>query len=240
VTLPRPALSLRHISAGYRGANIITDVTVDVAPGEIFAVIGPNGSGKSTLAKAIAGLIPASQGEIWLGAAAVTALPAPERVRSGIAYVPQEFNVFPNMTIGENLKIAAEFLGRTKQATAEQRERVLDLFPETARRLSLRAGVLSGGERQLLAFACAMMSNPKLLLLDEPSAGLSPKLTAEIVDRVKRINETGVTVFMIEQNVAEAMRIAARVMVLANGSVRLLARPSDFGAKYDLQKVYLG
>lgn len=240
MTLPRPALSLSGISAGYRGTDILTDISVEVAAGEIFAVIGPNGSGKSTLAKAIAGLIPLSQGEIRLGTLNVTDLPAPERMRAGIGYVPQEYNIFPNMTIGENLKIASEFLGRKTGAHREQRDRVLALFPEATRRLSTRAGVLSGGERQLLAFACAMMSGPKLLVLDEPSAGLSPKLIAEILDRVRTINETGVTIFMIEQNVAEALRVATRVIVLANGTVRLLARPAEFGPKYDLHKVYLG
>ena len=236
---PVPALALKEMSAGYQGTTIISGISVDIMPGEIFAVIGPNGSGKSTLAKVIAGLLPLTGGEIWLENVAITSLSAPQRVRAGIAYVPQEFNVFPNMTIGENLKIPAEFLGRERDATEEQRDRVLTMFPETGRRLQMRAGLLSGGERQLLAFACAMMSNPKLLVLDEPSAGLSPKLTAEIIDRVKTINEQGVTVFMIEQNVTEALRISGRVMVLVNGSVRLLANPSEFGSRYDLRKVYL-
>lgn len=239
MTLPLAALSIKSISAGYRDAAILSGISVDITPGEIFAVIGPNGSGKSTLAKVIAGLLPLSDGEIHLGNVSLAPLSAPDRVRAGISYVPQEFNVFPNMTIGENLKIPAEFLGRTRAAIDEQRERVLAMFPETARRLRMRAGLLSGGERQLLAFACAMMSAPKLLVLDEPSAGLSPKLTAEIIDRVKTINEQSITVFMIEQNVAEALRISNRVMVLVNGSIRLLANPSEFGAKYDLHKIYL-
>ena len=240
MNLPLPALSLRQISAGYHGANIIKDITVDIAPGEIFTVIGPNGSGKSTLAKVVAGLIPPAAGEIWIGTSRINALQAPDRVRAGLAYVPQEFNIFPNMTIGENLSIAAEFLGRSPGAIAKQRDAVLTMFPEAGRRPRMRAGLLSGGERQLLAFACAMMSGPKILLLDEPSAGLSPMLTGKIIDRIMSINETGVTIFMIEQNVTEALRISNRVMVLVNGSVRLLANPSDFGAKYDLHKVYLG
>jgi branched-chain amino acid transport system ATP-binding protein len=240
MTLPIPALSLRQISAGYNGANIIKDITVDIAPGEIFTVIGPNGSGKSTLAKVVVGLIPSTAGEIWIGASRLSDLSAPDRVRAGLAYVPQEFNIFPNMTIGENLTIAAEFLGRSDRAIAKQREAVLTMFPEAGQRLRMRAGLLSGGERQLLAFACAMMSSPKLLLLDEPSAGLSPMLTTKIIDRIMSIRETGVTIFMIEQNIVEALRISSRVMVLVNGAVRLLANPSEFGVKYDLHKVYLG
>ena len=239
MTSPAAALSLKQVSAGYQGTNIVNDVTVDVAPGEVFTVIGPNGSGKSTLAKVVAGLIPAAGGEIRLGASHLTGLSAPERVRAGLGYVPQEFNIFPNMTIGENLLIAAEFLGQSRGAIAERREAVLAMFPETGDRLRMRAGLLSGGERQLLAFSCAMMSGPTLLLLDELSAGLSPIMTAKIIDRITAINKTGVTIFMIEQNVTEALRISTRVMVLVAGSVRVLASPGDFGAKYDLHKVYL-
>ena len=240
MTLPIPALSLRQISAGYHGSNIIKEITVDISPGEIFTVIGPNGSGKSTLAKVVVGLIPSTAGEIWIGTSRLSSLSAPERVRAGLAYVPQEFNIFPNMTIGENLAIAAEFLGRSPGAIAKQREAVLTMFPEAGQRMRMRAGLLSGGERQLLAFACAMMSAPKLLLLDEPSAGLSPLLTTKIIERIMSISQTGVTIFMIEQNITEALRISSRVMVLVNGSVRLLASPADFGTKYDLHKVYLG
>jgi ABC-type branched-subunit amino acid transport system ATPase component len=239
MTSPAPALSLRQISAGYQGANIVNDVTVDIAPGEIFTVIGPNGSGKSTLAKVVAGLIPTAAGEIWIGTSRLSGLSAPERVRAGLGYVPQEFNIFPNMTIGENLAVAVEFLGRSRGAMAKRREAVLAMFPEAGDRLRMRAGLLSGGERQLLAFACAMMSGPKLLLLDEPSAGLSPIMTAKIIDRITSINKTGVTIFMIEQNVTEALRISTRVMVLVAGAVRVLASPTEFGAKYDLHKVYL-
>lgn len=209
-------------------------------PREIFTVIGPNGSGKSTLIKVLAGLVRARVGEIRLGPAPVTHLSAPARVAAGVAYVPQEFNVFANMTIGENLKVSTEFLGRERRATAEQRERVLAMFPEVGSRLTLRAGHLSGGQRQMLAFACAMMAAPKVLLLDEPSAGLSPKLVSEIFDKVLALNAEGLTIFMIEQNVKEALRIGDRVMVLVNGSIRVMAAPEDIGVKHDLHKLFLG
>ena len=237
---PVPALSVDGVAAGYGGGDIISDISLAVTPGEIFTVIGPNGSGKSTLIKTLAGLVRARIGEIRLGAQAITPLRAPERVSQGLAYVPQEFNVFPNMTIGENLKISTEFLSRERRATPEQRARVLAMFPEVAGRLTLRAGLLSGGQRQMLAFASAMMAAPKVLLLDEPSAGLSPKFVGEIFDKVKAVNATGVTVFMIEQNVKEALRIADRVLVLVNGRIRLLAKPDDVLTKHDLHKLYLG
>src|SRR5437868_4045441 len=131
------------------------------------------------------------------------ASPHRKRVAAGLAYVPQEFNVFANLTVGENLRVSTEFLERKRRASAEQRERVLAMFPEVAGRLGLRAGYLSGGQRQMLAFACAMMAAPTVLLLDEPSAGLSPKFVAEIFDKVKSVNALGVTVVMIEQNVKE-------------------------------------
>ncbi len=240
MTPPLPALSVDAISAGYGGDDIIHDIGMEVTPGEVFTVIGPNGSGKSTLIKVLAGLVKARRGEIRLGPLPVTHLSAPERVAAGVAFVPQEFNIFANMTIGENLKVSTEFIARDRRATAEQRERVLEMFPEVASRLGLRAGLLSGGQRQMLAFACAMMAAPRILLLDEPSAGLSPKLVGEIFEKVRALNAAGLTIFMIEQNVTEALRIANRVMVLVNGSIRLMASPAEIGAKHDLHKLFLG
>ena len=236
---PLPELSTEGVAAGYGSGDIISDITISVMPGEIFTVIGPNGSGKSTLIKTLAGLVRARVGEIRLGARTITRLSAPERVSQGLAYVPQEFNVFPNMTIGENLRVSTEFLARHRRASGEQRERVLAMFPEVTGRLKLRAGLLSGGQRQMLAFASAMMAAPSVLLLDEPSAGLSPKLVADIFDKVKEVNATGVTVLMIEQNAKEALRIADRVLVLVNGRIRLLARPGYVLTKHDLHKLYL-
>ena len=233
-------LSTEGVAAGYGGDDIISNISVAVGKGSIFTVIGPNGSGKSTFIKVLAGLLPARTGEIRLGAMSIARLSAPQRVAAGLAYVPQEFNIFTNLTVGENLRVSTEFLERERRASAEQRERVLAIFPEVAGRLELRAGYLSGGQRQMLAFACAMMAAPTVLLLDEPSAGLSPKFVAEIFDKVKSVNAMGVTVVMIEQNVKEALRIADIVLVLVNGATRLLATPDDILTKHDLHKLYLG
>jgi branched-chain amino acid transport system ATP-binding protein len=234
------ALSTEGVAAGYGGDDIISNISVAVEKGSIFTVIGPNGSGKSTFIKVLAGLLPVRAGEIRLGATSIARLSAPQRVAAGLAYVPQEFNVFANLTVGENLRVSTEFLERERRASAEQRERVLAMFPEVAGRLALRAGYLSGGQRQMLAFACAMMAAPTVLLLDEPSAGLSPKFVAEIFDKVKSVNAAGVTVVMIEQNVKKALRIADIVLVLVNGASRLLATPDDILTKHDLHKLYFG
>lgn len=233
-------LRTKDVAAGYGGGDIISNISVDVEKGKIFTVIGPNGSGKSTFIKVLAGLLRARIGGISIEDEQIAPLAAPERVARGLAYVPQEYNVFPNLTINENLRVSTEFLKRDRCATDEQRERVMDMFPEVATRLTLRAGHLSGGQRQMLAFACAMMASPIVLLLDEPSAGLSPKFVAEIFDRIKAVNQTGITVVMIEQNVKEALRIADTVMVLVNGATRLSVPASDIGSTHDLHKLFLG
>lgn len=234
------AIAVDGLAAGYGGGDIIHDISLAVPQGELLVVIGPNGSGKSTFIKALAGLVRSRIGEIKLNDRPITRLSAPDRVTAGLAFVPQEFNVFPNLTIGENLRVSTEFLGRERRATAEKRDNVLSMFPEVAGRLHLLAGHLSGGQRQMLAFACAMMSAPAVLLLDEPSAGLSPRFVTDIFDKVKAVNAAGLTVVMIEQNVKEALRIADRVVVLVNGTTRLVAPPEEIRSGHDLHKLFLG
>lgn len=234
-----PALQASGVVAGYGDADIVKGISAEVQAGKILGVIGPNGSGKSTFIKALAGLIATRRGEISLSGNSVAQLTPSQRVAAGIAYVPQEFNVFPNLSIGENLRVSTEFLG-ARRAGVEQRERVLSMFPEVAGRLKLRAGHLSGGQRQMLAFACAMMASPQVLLLDEPSAGLAPKLVGAIFERVKAANVTGLTILLVEQNVKEALAIVDTVMVLVNGTVRLVATPEEIRTKHDLHKLFLG
>ena len=234
-----PALQASGIVAGYGDADIVKGISAEVQAGKILGVIGPNGSGKSTFIKALAGLIVTRRGDISLSGNSIAQLTPSQRVGAGIAYVPQEFNVFPNLSIGENLRVSTEFLG-ARRANVEQRERVLSMFPEVAGRLKLRAGHLSGGQRQMLAFACAMMASPQVLLLDEPSAGLAPKLVGAIFERVKAANVTGLTILLVEQNVKEALAIVDTVMVLVNGTVRLVATPEEIRTKHDLHKLFLG
>lgn len=237
---PIPALSVHNLRAGYPGGgDIVRGITLDQPPETILAVIGPNGSGKSSFVKTLAGLLRTREGSIDVTGKSVATLSPAKRVMSGLAYVPQEANVFRSLTIRENLKLATEFLRGRSGVGPAQEAQVMSLFPELGQRLKTLAGNLSGGQRQMLAFACALLANPEVLLLDEPTAGLSPKFVGETMAAVVRVRESGVTVLLVEQNVAAAMRIADEVMVLVAGTKRLLARPSDISS-VDLADLFFG
>jgi branched-chain amino acid transport system ATP-binding protein/neutral amino acid transport system ATP-binding protein len=231
-------LSVSGLRAGYGAGDILKGIDVSLDEGRILTIIGPNGSGKSTLVKALAGLLAARQGEIHLAGDRMNELSPPKRVQRGLAYVPQEYNVFRNLTVLENLRIAHEFMGRG--AGAPLPSDMTALFPELPSRYGALAGNLSGGQRQMLAFACALTVRPKVLMLDEPSAGLSPVLTANIFRTVKEVNAMGVSVLMVEQNAIEALRISDACVVMAGGSVRLTAPAGEVLGMKDLQSLYLG
>jgi len=233
-------ISVENLRAGYGGDDILNGITFDVRPGEVFTIIGPNGSGKSSLIKVLAGIVPVREGRISLFGRDVTHLKTAQRIAAGLAYVPQEFNVFRNMTVGENLRLATEFIGLRGGVAQSERDRVLGMFPDVAGRLGVQAGTLSGGQRQMLAFACALISAPDVLLLDEPSAGLSPRLAGEIFEAVQTVNAQGTTVILVEQNVAAALPVSDRVLVLVNGAVRRLAPATDLKARDDLAQLFLG
>ncbi len=226
--IPAPALAVSGLRAGYgRSDDIVRGIDLDVPMGTIMAVIGPNGSGKSTFVKTLAGLLPARHGTICVTGSDVTALSAAQRVGTGLAYVPQERNIFPRLTIRENLKLATEYLHGRPGVGGAHESRVLALFPDLAARGKTLAGNLSGGQRQTLAFACAMLANPAVLLLDEPSAGLSPRFVAEAMEAVARVCASGVTVLLVEQNVQAALRIADTALVLVAGRRSLLAPAAE-------------
>jgi branched-chain amino acid transport system ATP-binding protein/neutral amino acid transport system ATP-binding protein len=233
-------LKVGGLRAGYGAGDILKGMDLELPHGKIMTVIGPNGSGKSTLAKTLAGLLPARAGTIELEGRPLNGLTAPKRVLAGISYVPQEYNVFRNLTVLENLKIAREFMGANGKAARILDEQLEELFPELPKHYRIAAGNLSGGQRQMLAFACALTVRPKLLILDEPSAGLSPILTREVFERVERVNRTGVSILMIEQNAIEALRIAHACVVLSGGRVRASASASDVLGMKDLNSFYLG
>lgn len=232
-------LHLEGVTAGYAtGSNIVHGIRFDAPADRILTIVGPNGSGKSTLIKVLSGVLPAREGRIRLGDRDITRLDAPGRVGAGVGYVPQEHNVFRNMTIRENLDVAVEFLkGERKPKT---RAEVFALFPALEGRLKDLAGNLSGGQRQMLAFASALMADPKVLLLDEPSAGLSPKYVGEIFAAVRKVCEAGVTVIMVEQNTREALKISDIGVVLAGGTVRHLGAADGLSKDPDIHRLYLG
>jgi branched-chain amino acid transport system ATP-binding protein len=233
-------LKVSGLHAGYGAGDILKGIDLELPREKIVTVIGPNGSGKSTLAKTLAGLLRARQGSIELEGEPLNELSAPRRVLAGISYVPQEYNVFRNLTVLENLKIAREFMGANGHAAGVLDGGLEELFPELPKHYRIAAGNLSGGQRQMLAFACALTVRPKLLILDEPSAGLSPILTREVFERVERVNRAGVSILMIEQNAIEALRISHTCIVLSGGRVRASTSAREVLGMKDLNSFYLG
>lgn len=233
------ALSTRGLVAGYeRDLPIVRGIDFAVEPGELIVILGPNGAGKSTFVKAIAGIVPVFGGTIHLGDNNETAVPAHEKIRSGLAFVPQTENVFTTLTIAENLQLAADILPKPKQAA--RLAHVNAMFPDLAARPRLRAGALSGGQRQMLAVARALIPDPKVLILDEPSAGLSPKIVGQVFADLKAVNKSGVTMILVEQNVRAALAIADRGVVLVEGR---LAHEGPAAALADdpvIAELYLG
>lgn len=237
---PVPALSVQGLRSGYgRGGDIVCGIDLAQLPETILAVVGPNGSGKSTFIKTLAGLVPSHAGTVSVTGSDISGLSPAQRTAAGVAYVPQEGNIFRSMTVGENLKLATEFVRGRAGAGPAQQDLVLELFPEIANRRRLLAGNLSGGQRQMLAFACALLANPEILLLDEPSAGLSPKFVQDIMQTVVTTRRAGVTIVLVEQNVAAALSIADEVAVLVSGSV---AKHCPAGALQDgeLERLFMG
>jgi neutral amino acid transport system ATP-binding protein len=215
---PNPLLHVESVFAGYvPGLDILQGTNLYVAPGELIAIIGPNGAGKSTLAKCICGLVPPHTGQILFQGQNVAKLKPNEIVVRGMCYVPQIANVFRSLTVEENLEMGA-FVRTVPLGPLKQK--IYDAFPKLAQRRKQQAGTLSGGERQMLAMGRAMMLDPKLLILDEPSAALSPILVDEIFIKIKDINQSGVSIILVEQNARKALAIADRGYVLDSGRDR--------------------
>jgi branched-chain amino acid transport system ATP-binding protein len=206
-------LVVTGLSAGYLGEDVVHGVSFTVADGEAVAVIGSNGAGKTTLFKAMCGLLRPSRGSVTLDGEAISGRRAHDIARRGLAYVPAERHLFPEMTVSENLELGAY----PKRPSPERRSLVLDLFPRLGERRRQRAGTLSGGEQQMLAVGRALMADPQVLLLDEPSAGLSPALQDEVFINCRRINEAGVSIVMVEQNANRCLQICHRGYVLDQG-----------------------
>jgi branched-chain amino acid transport system ATP-binding protein len=211
-----PILSARDVVAGYSpGLPIVHGVSVEVGAGEIVTIVGPNGAGKSTLLKAIAGLVVFEGGRVVFAGRDIAGLPVHEVIRRGVGFVPQTGNVFTNLSIQENLVAGAHTLARRDMKM--RLERAFEHFPLLAERRSAQGRVLSGGQRQMLAVARALMTDPKAIMLDEPTAGLSPKVAADVFADLRRLAALGVAVLMVEQNAKAAMRASDRAYVLAEG-----------------------
>ena len=234
-------LALRHVTAGYGHFTALWDVSLEVAAGEAVAVVGPNGAGKTTLLRVISGVIPPRSGELLFEDTALTGRPAHEIVAHGIAHVPEGRRLFPALTVAENLKMGA-FLPAARRTYRQSLERVFALFPVLAERRSQRAGSLSGGEQQMLALGRALMSAPRILLVDEPSVGLGPIMVSRAIDAIKELKERyQLTVLMAEQNFPQALRIADRGYVIVHGQIAFEGRSADELNNNDLiRKFYLG
>ena len=212
---PQPLLRAVDLVAGYLpGIDILHGASLTLQPGTLVGIIGPNGAGKSTLIKTLFGLVPVRSGSIWMNDQEITRLPAHRLVAQGVGYVPQIRNVFPSLTVEENLQMG---IYTNPRRFAERYEYVTELFPLLAERAGQRAGLLSGGQRQMVAMSRALMTEPSVLLLDEPSAGLSPMMQDEVFERIAQVKNTGVSVVMVEQNARKCLQIADTAFVLDQG-----------------------
>jgi len=231
-------LEARDIVAGYvEGVDILQGANLLVYAGEIVTVIGSNGAGKSTFAKTIFGLVPVRSGEILFGDRPLVGLKPEEIVRMGISYVPQIANVFPSLSIADNLEMGAYIRAGNIKIL---KDKIYDTFPVLAKRRNQRAGTLSGGERQMLAMGRAMMLEPKLLILDEPSAALSPILVQDIFNLIRTINQTGTSIILVEQNARKALAIADRGYVMHLGKDEFTGKGVDLLNDPEVAELYLG
>ena len=233
-------LVLNKVTKTYDGKKkAVNQLSLEVAPGEIFGFIGPNGAGKTTILKTISGLLKPVSGTISYEGKELQKQKAPKIVAAGISQVPEGRHIFPGMSVRENLQMGA-FLQNNRAEIASSFETVYSRFPVLKERIDQDAATLSGGEQQMLAMGRALMSKPKLLLLDEPSMGLAPIFINEIFDIIKAIKEQGTTVLLIEQNAKKALSIADRGYVLASGEVKMTGTGQELLANQDVQKAYLG
>lgn len=233
-----PFLDVQGVYAGYGEAEILHDISVSVAAKEVVTIIGPNGAGKSTLLKALMGYLVPRKGSISFDGQDITGMPTNQRIRAGIAYVPQLENVFPSLSVEENLRMGAYTL--PKKMIKDRAEAQYERFPRLKERRRQKAQTMSGGERQMLAMARALMTEPKMLLLDEPSAALSPALVEQVFEKVSEIRGQGRTVLIVEQNAEASLQISDRCMVLVDGQNSFEDSADHVLSDNKLREAYLG
>ncbi|MDA9986037.1 ABC transporter ATP-binding protein [Alphaproteobacteria bacterium] len=231
-------ISIKGLSAGYGFVNVLRDISLEVGAGEIVAVLGSNGVGKTTLNNTMSGLIVPTDGEIIFEDKVISGRPPADIVDMGLIHVPEGRKLFPNLTVKDNLELGSYRRGKANRAA--NLEMALDIFPRLRGRLTQSAGTLSGGEQQMVAISRGLMSEPRVLLLDEPSLGLSPLLVEQMFTLIKKINDTGLAVILVEQNVIQSLAIADRAYVIEQGSVAISGPAAELRENTDLKKSYLG
>ena len=234
-----PMLEFRGINTHYGPVHMLKDVDLEIYPGEIVCLLGGNASGKTTTLKAVLGMVVPSSGELLLDGEVISGLSTTDIVSRGISMVPENRRLFKRMTVRENLEIGA-YLRDDSDDLGEDLERIFELFPRVKERLSQKAGTLSGGEQQMVAVGRALMAQPKVLLMDEPSMGLAPVLVQQNFDIIEQINDAGTTVFVVEQNANMALSIADRGYVLQTGQIVLTGTSAELLANQELREAYLG
>jgi branched-chain amino acid transport system ATP-binding protein len=232
-------LRLEHVAAGYGTFQALFGVSLEVQAGEAVAVIGPNGAGKTTLLRVISKLIDVSEGEIRLDGASLNPVPAHRVIELGVAHVPENRRLFPRLSVEENLRIGA-YTRAARARFAERLAYVFELFPRLAERRAQLAGTLSGGEQQMCAIGRGLMSGPKLLLLDEPSAGLAPVIVQQVFELVERIRAEGFTVLIVEQNIRQVLHVVDRAYLLETGQIKLSGTAAELQASDDIRRAYIG
>lgn len=232
-------LEVKSLDAGYGFLQVLWDVSLNVSEGEFVALVGPNGAGKSTTLKSIAGLVPPKRGEIYFKGEPIAGMPAHRVSQMGISFVSEALNLFTNMSVYENLLLGAYTI-RDKQTQLDTIDFVFDLFPRLKARQKQLAGTLSGGERKMVAIARGMMSNPSLMLVDEPSLGLAPKLTLDVFKALEKLRQKGVTILLVEQNVNTTLHITDRGYVLEQGQITLEGKSKELLENEHVRKAFLG
>lgn len=231
-------VSIKNLSAGYGFVEVLRDVSIEIEAREIVAVLGSNGVGKTTLNNALSGLIAPKTGEIIFDGNLVSGKSPSEIVEMGLIHVPEGRKLFPNLTVKDNLELGSYRRGKSERQ--KNLDEVLAIFPKLAERIGQQAGTLSGGEQQMVAIGRGLMSSPKLLILDEPSLGLSPLLVEQMFELIKRINQQGITILLVEQNVMQSLNIASRAYVIEEGTIAISGEAKALRDNAELKKSYLG
>ncbi|WBY03290.1 ABC transporter ATP-binding protein [Ramlibacter tataouinensis] len=232
-------LELEQVTVAYGEARALWDISLQVRPGELLCVVGPNGAGKTTLVNTLAGILRPLSGRITMAGRDITRLPPHRFCEAGIALVPEGRRLFAGMTVAENLDIGS-FLPAAKAQRRQTLDEVLQLFPALKPRLSALAGELSGGQQQMVAIGRALMARPRLLLLDEPSLGLSPLVVADMFNAIRKVSAGGITIVLVEQNVSMAMRVSHRACVLELGRIVAEGEPDELMKRPEIRQAYLG